>query len=435
MSPAPTFLAGDILCGMVKRNSLWMMTAVLALTVTPGTRAAQDGFALHDGDRVVFYGDSITEQRLYTTFAETYVVTRFPRLNVSFVHSGWGGDRVTGGGGGPADVRVWRDVLPYNPTVVTIMLGMNDGRYAAFDQKTFDDFATGYKHIVDTLKRQIPGVRITAIQPSPYDDVTRPPMFEGGYNQVLLRYSDFLKQLAADQKLSVADLNTSVVAALSKANAADAAAAAKLIPDRVHPGAAIHMVMAEALLKAWNAPAIVTDVEIDAARKEPVRERNTHIADLHSANGLSWTQTDEALPMPIDMRDANVGFAMRSSDFTDALDQEPLKVRGLAAGRYTLRIDGETAGTFTAAELAAGVNLAAIPTPMLRQAAEVHALTLRHNNIHSTRWRQVQVPMEKDATPHLLKALDALDELEADVVKEQRAAAIPRPRRYEVVPE
>jgi hypothetical protein len=61
---------------------------------------AQGKFQLKAGDRVVFYLDSVTDQRLYTTFVETYVVTRFPRLRVGFVHSGWGGDRVTGGGGG-----------------------------------------------------------------------------------------------------------------------------------------------------------------------------------------------------------------------------------------------------------------------------------------------------------------------------------------------
>ena len=406
-----------------------------AITLSSAAALAQNGFALRDGDRVVFYGDSITDQRLYTTFTETYVVTRFPRLNVSFAHSGWGGDRVTGGAGGPVDVRLYRDVLPYSPTVLTIMLGMNDGRYRAYDQQIFDEFAAGYKHIVDTVKRAFPGIRITAIQPSPYDDVTRAPSFEGGYNAVLVRYSDFLKQLAADQKLGLADLNTPVVAALEKANAADAVNAAKLIPDRIHPGAAGHMLMAEALLKAWNAPALVTDVEIDAGRKEAVRQLGTHVAELRSAKGLSWTQTDDALPMPVNQRDALVSLAMKSSDFMDALNQEPLKVRGLAAGRYTLKIDGEAAGTFSNAELAGGINLATLPTPMARQAAEVHDLTLRHNNIHTARWRQIQVPMEKDNAPHLLKALDALDELEADVLKEQRAAAQPRPHRYEVVAE
>jgi hypothetical protein len=47
----------------------------------------------------------------------------------------------------------------------------------------------------------------------------------------------------------------------------------------------------------------------------------------------------------------------------------------------------------------------------------------------------VQVPLEKEAAPHLLKALDALDELEADLIKAQRAAALPVPRRFELIPE
>jgi lysophospholipase L1-like esterase len=396
---------------------------------------AQDAFALRDGDRVVFFGDSITDQRLYTTFAETYVVTRFPHTNISMVHSGWGGDRVTGGGGGPMDVRIWRDVLPFNPTVITVMLGMNDGRYRAFDQAIFDEYTTGFKHIVDTFKRQLPAVRITLMQPSPYDDATRAPLFEGGYNQVLVRYGDSLKQLAADQKLGLADINTPVVEALKKASTADAANAAKILPDRVHPSPAGHLLLAEALLKAWNAPALVAGVEIDSARKEAIRQRNTHVAEIRAAKGLSWTQTDEALPMPLDRRDPLVTLVLKSSDFMEALNQEPLAVRGLAAGRYTLKIDGDPAGTFTAEQLSQGINLAEFPTPMARQAAEVHALTLRHNNIHAARWRQIQVPSEKDNSPHVSKALDALDELEADVIRQQRAAAIPKTRRFELSPE
>ena len=144
----------------VLRKSL-LLAAILA--VISSAALAQADFALKNGDRVVFYGDSITEQRLYTTFAETYVVTRFPKLDVTFVHSGWGGDRVNGGGGGPIDVRLWRDVLAYNPSVVTIMLGMNDGRYRPFDQPIFDEFSSGYRHIVTTRKRQAPSIRITLL--------------------------------------------------------------------------------------------------------------------------------------------------------------------------------------------------------------------------------------------------------------------------------
>ena len=212
---------------------------VLLLATAAGMARAQSGFALRNGDRVAFYGDSITDQRLYTTFVEDYVVTRFPQMKVSFIHSGWGGDRVTGGGGGPIDLRLQRDVIAYKPTVMTIMLGMNDGSYRAFDQHIFDTYASGYQHIVDTVKQALPGIRLTLIEPSPFDNVTRDPSFEGGYNAVLVRYGDYVKELAQKEGATVVDMNSPVVAALEKAKTLDPAQAQKILPDRVHPGPAV----------------------------------------------------------------------------------------------------------------------------------------------------------------------------------------------------
>ena len=409
---------------------------VLAVLLTPSASLlAADAFALRDGDRVVFYGDSITDQRRYTSFVETYVVTRFPKLDIRFVHSGWGGDRVSGGGGGPIDVRVWRDVLPYNPTVVTIMLGMNDGGYRAFDQTAFDTFANGYKHIVEGLKRQFPGIRITAIQPSAYDDVSRPPLFEGGYNRVLIRYGEFLSELASSQQLDIANLNTPIVDALTKANAADPGNAAKLIPDRVHPGEQIALVMAQGLLKSWKAPAVVTEVEIDAAHHTVGTQVNTHVSDVRSEKGMIWTQLDDALPMPINRRDPLVALVLKSSDFEESLNRETLRVKGLPRGNHRLDIDGEPAGSFSAEQLASGINLAELSTPMTRQAANVHTLTLQHTAIHNTRWRQLQVPLQNNESPELLNALKGLDELESKLIHDQHSAAQPRLHRYQLSPE
>src|SRR6058998_2636367 len=143
------------------------LVRTLCLVAFVALRARAESFALKDGDRVAFYGDSITDQRLYTTFTESYVLTRFPRMKVTFVHSGWGGDRVTGGGGGPIDVRLQRDVVAYNPTVLTIMLGMNDGSYRAFNPDIFQRYSSGFESIIQNVKMALPDVRITAIQPSP----------------------------------------------------------------------------------------------------------------------------------------------------------------------------------------------------------------------------------------------------------------------------
>jgi lysophospholipase L1-like esterase len=411
------------------KNILRLVTVGVALVCAC---SAQDAFQLKNGDRVVFFGDSITDQRLYTTFIETYVLTRFPDRQITFVHSGWGGDRVTGGAGGGIETRLTRDVIAYHPNVVTIMLGMNDGRYRPFNQQIFDIYSSGYERIVKRLKSDVPGVRITLIQPSPYDDVTRPPKFAGGYNGVLLRYGQFVKSLADSNGMTAADLNGPVTAMLEKAMAVDPELAQKIIPDRVHPGPAGHLIMAESLLRAWGAPAIVSSVEIDAAGKKLVHAENTEVSGLEFGPVTSWTQTDRALPMPVDMSDPVMALTVNSSDFMDALNRQAVKVTGLAPGKYTIRIDGEEAGAFDASDLAAGVNLARLKTPMWSQAHRVHELTLKHNNIHFARWRSVQVPMQTEGVD-VKAALDSIDGVETQLVRQQREAAKPVAHRFELV--
>jgi hypothetical protein len=225
------------------------------------------------------------------------------------------------------------------------------------------------------------------------------------------------------------------VAALKKAAEIDKKNAAELIHDRVHPGPAGQLLMAEALLKSWNAPALVTLVELDAAAGKVVEARNTRVEGLSGNGAPSWTQEDTCLPMPINRKDSIVALAVKASDVEPALNQETLKVSGLSAARYMLKIDGKEIGELTREKLSEGVNLAGLDTPMARQAMAVHHLTLRHNNVHFERWRTVQVPNEGDKYPALAKAIEGLDALEADVVNDQRAKAKPVPHRFELVPQ
>lgn len=394
---------------------------------------AQGEFYLKDGDRVLFYGDSITDQRLYTTFVETYVATRFPRLKIRYIHSGWSGDKVTGGYGGPIDIRLQRDVIAYQPTVVTIMLGMNDARYKAFDQGWWDIYTAGYEQIVKTLRQSLPKARFTLLQPSPYDDVTRAPTAVGGYNTVLVRYGEWVKELAQREGLQVADLNTPVVAALTKAVELNPALAIGIIPDRIHPSPGGHALLAAALLRAWNAPATVTAVEIDGAAARIVRAENTKLDGLKTIpGGLTWTQNDAALPLSFEREEPRTALALQAGDVDNLINQQPLKVTGLAAGKYSLKISGVEVGVFSHEELAAGINLALLPTPMLKQAQAVHTWTLHHTAIHQMRWRQVETTSQNDKLPHRQMALDALDALEDDAINQQRTAAQPVPQTYEL---
>ncbi len=421
---------------MMPRTRLPRLLCAAALMLVSIARA-DDAFFLKEGDRVVFYGDSITDQRQYTTFTETFVVTRFPKMNVEFIHSGWSGDRVGGGGGGNIATRLERDVFAYKPTVMTVMLGMNDGSYRPFDETIFTTYKTGLASIVRETEAKLPGIRMTLIQPSPFDDVTREPKFPGGYNSVLVRYGEAVQEIARSTNQHVADLNAPVVAMLEKAKATNAELAAKIINDRVHPGPAGHLIMAGALLRAWNAPALVSGVEIDAKTQRVSRAINTEVTNLKIASGsLEWTQLDHALPMPIDMSNAEIALAVKSSDWIESLNRQPLRVTGLPAAAYELSIDGRTLGVFPVSELVTGLNLAVLATPMAAQAAEVHKLTINRANLHNTRWRSFQVPYANTSAnlkPHLEGVMTALETATREAAAMQRAAARPTPHQFKLV--
>ncbi|MGC2661649.1 MAG: SGNH/GDSL hydrolase family protein [Bryobacteraceae bacterium] len=412
-----------------------------ALLATAAAMQAADSFGLKDGDRVVFYGDSITDQRLYTVIAETYVATRYPDLQVSFVHSGWGGDKVSGGGGGPIDERLKRDVLPYKPTVVTIMLGMNDGLYRAETEANDRTFFDGMRHIIDSLKAGDPGVRITLIQPSPYDDVTRLPNFPGGYNEVMLSFSKWLANYAAQNGMATTDFNRPMTAMLRNANELAPEDARKILPDRVHPSFAGHLVMAEQLLKSWEARPTVASVSIQSSDGSATLKSAEYarVSDLHNeGNAVSWTEIDAALPLPFNQWEGMwgsgpVALVLKSGDVTQTLNQEPLTVTGLQSGVYSIKIDGTAVATVNDDELARGVNLAILKTPMTEQAKKVYDLTVSHCNIHNERWRTIQVPLADDNLPQTAPAMAAADALERAVIDERHRVAEPTPHHFEIV--
>lgn len=194
--------------------------------------------------------------------------------------------------------------------------------------------------------------------------------------------------------------------------------------------------MAAELLKAWNAPRLVTAVQINAATKVAHTQKATTVSSLTVGGNLSWTQLDQALPMPVDWNDEIVKLAVNSSDFMESLNQEILKITGLTATKYVLKIDGNQVGEFTRDELAAGINLAERDTPMTRQAKEVHQLTIQHNNLHFERWREIQVRLAKHTSGKIAKATDNLlatfDSEEAGLVAKQRKLARPVKHQYEL---
>src|SRR5258707_15828510 len=104
----------------------WGRRALLAALVFLAAPAAApaDDFFFKKGDRIVWLGDSITEQYQYSTYLELYLTTRFPDWKLTFINAGIGGDTAAGGAN-----RFAKQVLAEKPTCVTIDFGMNDGGY------------------------------------------------------------------------------------------------------------------------------------------------------------------------------------------------------------------------------------------------------------------------------------------------------------------
>jgi len=424
--------------GLVYFHDQWFLyygcadSLVSVVTAPKNPFAGVQGFYLKNNDTVVFYGDSITEQNQYNQYVELYTVTRFPGMRVHFYGAGVGGDRVTGGGGGPIDERLARDVFPLKPTVVTVMLGMNDGSYGPTTDLIQTTYTNGYEHLLDSIRNHAPGARVTLLGPSPYDDVTRTTWFAGGYNGVMNHFAEIDRDLAHKFGGTFIDLNAPVVDAIQKAQALDPKLARMLLPDRVHPGEVAHWVMAEALLKGWNAPALVSSVTIDGNAAKVLDAQNATVDQVVRENAaLRWTETENALPLAFIRDNETQALLLDVSDIEQELNQEPLRVTGLDAGTYNLTIDGTSIGTFSANDLAKGINLADYQTPMRHQSQEVSWLVRDRDQAHYIHLRMAIRKFDASAQPGQPDVMDAFENsLEDSIYK----TAAPKPHIYQVSP-
>ncbi len=330
---------------------------------------AQD-FYLHNGDRVTLYGDSITAQRYYTRDIQDFVETRYPALQVTYHNAGVPGDKVTGGYAGDAKLRVTRDVEPWAPTVLTVMLGINDGDYLPPEPKIFADYQTGYEKLLTLLRAAAPNARITLIENTPYDEITHGTEF-ADYMVTTEQNAAATPALGRRQGLPVVDDYTPVKQLLERATVVNPSLASLLVIGRIHPSEPVHWIMAESVMKAWHLDPVVSAVTLSATSQKVSQSLRTQVTAVSvQGNVLAWDQFDEALPLPFDFEDPLMNFVLAISDVA-SYDQETLKVADLQSGQYVLTIDKVNVGTFPADQLAGGINLALLKTPMWNQAREL----------------------------------------------------------------
>ncbi len=426
------------------------LVCAVAWIAALGSLAAD--FAIRDGDRVVFLGDSITEQRLYTTYIEAYTLTRHPQWKLSFRNVGWGGDtswlrqrahpdegRLFAAEGADLQAMVEksvgrglnRDVLPLKPTFVTVKFGMNDHSYQAFRPDIFRAYSRSQAEIAKVLGGA--GARVAFLTPQPIED-RRPDPDKDPKNQSLRQFSDGLKGIAAAGNAAFVDqfgpyMNIMLAERAKNPQAFIGGG------DAVHPGPAGQTLMAWAVLKGLGATPTVSKAEIQVATKSATTE-SCKVDDVTIIDGgVAFDRLDEALPMPIDSR---AEASLKLAPVLEDLSQYGLKVVGLPAGTYEISIDGEAAAKAEASELAQGINLSSATGPVTQQAREVLSLVFQKNNRYFERWRNVQLyslpgwaagPEIEARRDTELKRIDA--EIAADEAKLD-AARQPRKHRFVV---
>lgn len=327
---------------MNRRLYSCFIAAALLAAMLP-TRA--EDFFFKDGDRVVIIGDSITEQHLYSNYVEMWTVSRFPKWNITFRNSGIGGDRSPGG-----NSRFKRDVAYHKPTAMTVDFGMNDGGYRAFDEGGFNTYMKGLQGMADQAKEA--GIRVAWATPSPVEKPEEGPALKG-YNETLEKYSDGVKAIAEKNQGLFVDQFHPFIAAMDKARAEN--------PknrigggDAVHPGPAGQAIMASEILKGLRFPKLVSSAELDAAGKV-VKAEQCEISNAAAKDGgLSFQRLDAALPF----FPAEAKSILKWVPILEDMNQYTLKITGLKDGAYEIKVDGVKIGERTAAELAAGANLA-----------------------------------------------------------------------------
>jgi lysophospholipase L1-like esterase len=302
--------------------------------------------ALQAGQTVVFLGNSITWQNLYTATIEQYFAVRYPQKKIRFINRGVRGDTAA-----EAIARLERDVVPDRPDVVLVMLGMNDGGYKGFNRGLLKLYLQNMENLVGLLKKKTKAtiVLITPTCVDPVDTNTR------RYNPMLEAMAGGVVELGSKLRVPVIDLFLFFSGKLQEAKGKSPPV--RFMLDPVHPGPAGHLVIAHHLLTFLDPqPAALKSIVVDLKEGQA---------------GFTLTLAHRGVYFP--------RAASSLVPFQERFNRQWLIVKGVA-GKVRLQAGGKDIGVFTPGQLSAGVDLFALADSPWMQEAE------RHHRLLQERW-------------------------------------------------
>jgi lysophospholipase L1-like esterase len=421
--------------------SLTLSIALLASAAVPRATAAEP--VLAPNARLAIVGDSITEQKIYSKFIETYLLACAGRQDVSVFQYGWGGETARGF----AD-RMDNDLTGFKPTVVTLCYGMNDGQYRPY----VDEIGRGYE---SAMRKVLTGLQRAGVEKvvvgSPGAVDTRyfinnrfaPLSGAEGYNVNLGRLRDIDRALAEQTGQIFADMHQPMVDTMAKAKTALGNDYDVCGRDGVHPGPNGHLIMAYAFLRGLGCDGNLGEIVVD------MRDPSTASGGHKVVNSSAGKAEIESARYPFCFDgDAKSPKGTRSITpffpFNQELNRLTMKAKNLGENRAQVKWGNETK-EFTRDQLEAGINLAAefSSTPFDAQFRKVMDAVAAKQNFETpmiksmvTQFRQFADASKND--PELANAFAAVNKRLAarqqDLAAAARAQLKPVTHTIEVIP-
>lgn len=202
----------------------------------------RQGKALRDGDRIVFFGDSITELGVkpkgYVSLIKDSTSAAFK--NIEVIGAGVSGHRVP-----DLQLRVGKDVIAKKPTVVVIFIGINDVWHFSLNGRGTqkEHFQSGLHWLVDTL--QSTGSRVILCTPSVVGEKRKG---ENSLDAMLDEYAEITRRIARERALTLCDLREAFFEHLGRHNPENLESGI-LTYDKVHLSDEGNRLVARTLLK------------------------------------------------------------------------------------------------------------------------------------------------------------------------------------------
>jgi lysophospholipase L1-like esterase len=336
--------------------------------------AAAGEFQFRNGDRVVLVGNTLIEREQLYGYWETLLTALNPDKNITFRNLGWSGDTVFGearaGFGTPADGfrHLKEDVLAFKPTVLILGYGGNES-FAG--PAGLPRFLKGLDTLLDAMAPT--EARVVLLSPLRHERLPAPLPDPTEHNKNLELYRDALREVALKRGYWFLDLYGLV----PREREAPGARAVHLTDNGIHLTAYGYWRSAFSLARGLGFTPASWKITFDL--------RGNRI----TAEGADVGR-DPAAPMRLNVKDSTLPFSpspkvvdTNGNDFTN---QRILRIHGLEAGDYLLKIDGRAVTVATAQQWQRGVYIAP-PTEASKQVDRLRQLIIEKNRLYFHRWR------------------------------------------------